>query len=381
LNQTSVRSIVILLLISIGSVAWCAGPLMDGSIMDDSQNIALNTINEGNFSEAIQNEQKALKIAQEQYGPLHPSLVTLYNNLGTLYRYWADYEKAEQNYKWGLALLEQNVGPKDLKIAGSLENLASLYNDLDRSEEAELDAKRALSTRESIPSSDPTSLAQTQALLGQIELTLHKNSEAQKLFQKALKTLEKNIQADPAFSINFLNYLAQTYLLERNNVQAQACLEKSLGIAKKKFHADDIQVADAMDRLADFFHNQDLDTKAQPLYTSAFKIDQRYVGSVYTYDSLPYLKRLAKAYLSIGDIKSSKGLWQKSLKTEIKIYGPHHPQVALDLFQLAQVEWDSGEKSKAKNDINESIEILKTYFPNDHPLVVETQTQLDKFEK
>jgi hypothetical protein len=354
---------------------------MDGSIMDDSQNIALNTINEGNFSEAIQNEQKALKIAEEQYGPLHPSLVPLYNNLGTLYRYLADYGKAEQNYKWGLALLEQNFGPKDLKIAGSLENLASLYNDMGRSAEAELDARRALSIRESVSLSDPNSLAQTQTLLGQIELTLHNNSEAQKLFQKALETLDKNAQAEPGLSINFLNYLAQSYILEKNYTQAQTCLEKSLGIAEKEFHTDDIQVADAMGRLADFFHNQSFSSKAQPLYTSAFKIDQRYVGSAYTYDSLPYLKRLAKAYFFMGDFKSSEGLWQKSLKTEIEVYGPRHPQVALDLSQLAQVEWTLGEQSKAQKDIHESIEMLKSYFPNDHPLVVTAQTQLYKFEK
>jgi tetratricopeptide (TPR) repeat protein len=293
----------------------------------------------------------------------------------------ADYGKAEQNYKWGLALLEQNFGPTDQKIAGSLENLASLYNDMDRSAEAELDAKKALSIRKSVSLSDPNSLAQAQALLGQIELTLHNNSEAQKLFQNALETLDKNPQDNSDLSINFLNYLAQSYLLEKNYTQAQTYLEKSLDIAEKNFHTDDIQVANVMDLLADFFHNQGLDTKAQPLYTSAFKIDQRYVGSVYTYDSLPYLKRLAKAYFSIGDLKSAEGLWQKALKTEIDVYGPRHPRVALDLSQLAQVEWALGEKSKAKKDIHKSVEMLKSYFPNNHPLVVETQILLDKFEK
>jgi tetratricopeptide (TPR) repeat protein len=242
-------------------------------------------------------------------------------------------------------------------------------------------AKRALTLRESDPFLDPSILAQTQSLLGQIELNLHKSSQAQKLFQKALTTAEKSSPVNPDFSIVLLNLLAQTYQLENNTSQVQSCLEKSLYIAQKNFHADDIRVSDAMTRLADFFHGQGLDQKAQPLYASAFKIDQRYVGSVYTYQSLPYLKRMAKAYFTAGDIQSSEALWEKVLPTEKEAYDPRHPQVALDLFQLAQVEWALGEKPKAQKNLQESIVILKSYFPDDHPLIVQAQTELSKFEK
>lgn len=362
------------------SPAWCAGPLMDGSILDNSVGIAFNSIRDGKFSEAIQKEEKALKISQELYGPLHPSLVPLYNNLGTLYRFLADYGKAEQDFKWGLALLEQNLGPNNPQVAVSLENLAALYSDLGRFTEAEIAAKRALFLRETNVNKDPQVLAQTQALLGQIELSLHDNSQAQKLFQKALSTLEKTSFSAPDLSISFLNSMAQADQSAQNYAQAQTCLEKSLDIAQKNFHIDDIQVADAMNRLADFFSSRGLDKKAQPLYASAFKIDQRYVGSVYSYDSLPYLKRMAKAYFSTGDTKSSEALWEKILPTEKEAYNPRHPQVALDLFQLALVEWALGEKPKALKNLQESIAILKSYFPDNHPLVIQVQTQLEKFK-
>src|SRR5665213_818589 len=332
LTLNSFQLIATAFLFIITDSVWCAGPLMDGSILDNSVGIAFNSIRDGKFSEAIQKEEKALKISQELYGPLHPSLVPLYNNLGTLYRFLADYGKAEQDYKWGLALLEQNFGPNDPQVAVSLENLAALYNDLGRLSEAQIAAKRALSLREANVDKDPQILAQTQALLGQIEFGLQNNSQAQKLFQKALGTLEKASPAEPALSIGFLNSLAQVDQATKNYTHAQTCLEKSVDIAQKNFHSDDIQVADAMNRLADFFSSRGLDKKAQPLYASAFKIDQRYVGSVYSYDSLPYLKRMAKAYFSTGDTKSSEILWEKILQTEKEAYNPRHPQVALDLF-------------------------------------------------
>jgi tetratricopeptide (TPR) repeat protein len=370
-----------ILLFLMKSPAWCAGPLMDGSIMDYSQSTALNSIVDGKFTEAIQAEDKALKIAEQQYGPLHPLLVPFYNNMGTLYRYMADYEKAEQDYKWGLALLEQNFGLKDPQLASTLENLASLYNELGRFTEAELTAKRALSIRESDVSQNPLTIAQTQALLALIEFNLHNNSQSQKLLQKSLTMVDLNSPANSEFNINLLNSLAQTYQAQQNYDESQSCLEKSMKIAQKNFHPDDIKVADTMDRLADFFHTQGLDEKAQPLYVSVLKIDQRYVGSVYTYLSLPYLKRMAKVYLSIGDPNSSETLWQKILQTEKEVYGPLHPQVALDLFQMAQVEWTLGKKQQAQKDIKESVEMLRSYFLADHPLVVEAEIQLKKFEK
>jgi len=381
LNQIILRLALTNTLFFILVPVWCAGPLMDGSIMDDSQNIALNSINDGKFTEAISNEEKALKIAQEQYGPLHPSLVPFYNSLGSLYRYVADYGKAEQDYKWGLALLEENFGPNNPQQTESLENLAALYIDLGRFDEAELEAKKALQLQENGANSDPEKLAKCQSLLGHVELNLRDYVQAQKLFQKAMENIEKTASADPSFTINALNFQAQAYELGKNNEQARLCLEKSLAIAQKNFHSDDIQVADTMNRLADFFHSQKLDEKANPLYDAAIKIDRRYVGSVYTYESLPYLKRLAKAFYATGDIKSSEALWQKSLQTEKDVYGPKHPQVALDLIQLARAEWDLQEKANAKKDVRESIDMLKFYFPDNHPLVIEAKIQFEKFKK
>jgi tetratricopeptide (TPR) repeat protein len=369
------------LLLALRGSAWSLEPMIDESVMDSSRVKALNLIKESKFSDSIQAEEQALKIAEEKNGPLHPSLAPLYNNLGTLYRCLGDYGKAEQNYKWALALLEKNFGPRHPRVIGTLENLAALYNDLGRFEEAGFEAEKALSIREANAFQDPQNLAHTQGLLGQIETSLQNYSQAQTLFQKALKNLKNDSNADSGVSITFLNSLAQAYQSEQDDSQAQTCLEKSLDIARKNFPDDAIEVADAMERLADFFHSRGLDEKAKPLYASALKIDQRYVGTVYSYESLPYLKRLAKAFFTVGDAKSSEALWQKSLQTEEKIFGPRHPQTALDLSQLAQVEWALKEKSKARKDLKESIDILKSDFSDNHPLVVQVQTQLEKLEK
>jgi tetratricopeptide (TPR) repeat protein len=380
-TQIGFVPLVTTLLLINWSLVWGAEPLMDGGVMEFSRGGAIISVKEGKFSVAARAEEQALKIAQDQYGPLHPSLIPLYSDLATLHRYLADYEKAEEEYKWALALCEKNLDPDDPQIADSLEHLAALYNDLGLSLEAELAAKRALAIRETGTTQNPQVLAQTQGLLGKIELSIGHNSQAQNLFQKALENIQKDPSADTRITLDFFQSMAKTYSTTQNYVQAQTYLEKATELAEKKFNADAIEVADAIEQLADFFHHQGQDEKAQPLYISAFNIDRHYIGTVYSYGSLPYLKRLAKASLSVGDAKSSETLWQKSLQTEKQVFGHLHPQVALDLAQLAKVEWVLGEKSEARKSLQESIDMLKSYFPDSHPLVVQVQNELENFEK
>ncbi|HEY5040084.1 MAG TPA: tetratricopeptide repeat protein, partial [bacterium] len=345
-----------------------AEPMMDRSIFESSRAAGFNLVRDGRFQDAIQVEEKALRIAQDRFGPIHPSLVPLFNDLATLHRYLAEYKKAEQEYKWGLALQEKNSGPDHSLVADSLDRLAALYNDLGRNVEAELLEKRALEIRRAEASRNPQGLIQTLSQLGRIELSLKNDSQAQTLLQQALETLEKNPNSDAGLLISLLDSLAQTYQSEQAISKAQSCLEKALDKAKKDFHPDSPQVADAMEKLADFFHAQNQDEKAKPLYQSTLQIDRRFVGTVYSYLSLPYLKRLAKVELSTGNVKDSEDLWKKSIQTEKEIFGPRHPQVAMDLIHLAEVESALKEKSKAQEYLKESLKILKNYFLDDHPM-------------
>ncbi len=98
--------------------------------------------------QALQEEEKALKIAEDRYGPVHPLLVPIFNDLASLHRYLAEYGKAEEETKWGLALREKNMGLGDLSVADSQDQLAALYNDLGRYPEAEILEKKALLIRQ-----------------------------------------------------------------------------------------------------------------------------------------------------------------------------------------------------------------------------------------
>jgi tetratricopeptide (TPR) repeat protein len=362
-------------------LATAAEPLMDTGIFGVSRSVAVNQVKEGRFREALIAEEKALKIARDRYGPLHPLLVPILNDMASLHRYLGEYGKAEEELKWGLALRENTQGPGDLSVADSQEQLPALYNDLGRFQEAEILAKKALSIREGNSASDPLALTCTLGLLGRIEINLHQNGQAQSFLEKALVAQGKNPHASAGFSIQLLTGLAESYRRDGLFPKAESSLQQSLALAQKSFPPDDTQVADAMENLADFYHSQNQEDKAKPLYESALKIDKPFVGTYAQYPALPFMKRLAKAYQGAGDLAPAETLWQSVLKTEKEVFGPNHPQVALDLMGLAGVEMALGKNSLAQADLEQSVGILDSLFTEGHPLLVQANSLLEKVSK
>jgi tetratricopeptide (TPR) repeat protein len=372
----------LLLILNFGGLApypsLAAEPLMDISLFTTDRIGAINSVKEGNFTQALQAEQTALKIAQDQHGPTSPSLVPILNDEAILQWHLAQYRDSEENFKWGLALLEKNLGPDDPQVADSLDLLAGLYLDLNRLEEAKLLERRALALRQTPRAENPQTLARSQLLMGRIELGLKDPSQAQALFLEAQRTLEKASRPDPSLSLSLWKDLAVSCSSQKNFSQTQTCLEKALEAAQKNFSTESIQEADAMEDLADFYRDRGDTSKAQPLDESALKTTQRFVGTDYDYQALPYVRRLVKIYRATDKNQPAADLLKKILQTERSILGPQHPRVSLDRLQLAEIESSLGHKPKAIQDAKESLANLGFFFPQDHPLVLQAKGLLKK---
>jgi tetratricopeptide (TPR) repeat protein len=149
-----------------------------------------------------------------------------------------------------------------------------------------------------------------------------------------------------------------------------------LDISKKSDADDSVQRADAMELLGDFYQSQKQDEKSATLFKSALPIYQRFVGVYFGYSTLDYVRKLAKAYESLGKNKEAEDLLQKSQQTLKETFGPSHPRVALGLLDLAQVEEALGQKSLAQEELKEALAMAQSFFGDTHPLVIKIQKQL-----
>ncbi|HEY5039123.1 MAG TPA: tetratricopeptide repeat protein [bacterium] len=353
-----------------------AEQIMDSvDALSAAQQSSYGRANLGYFADAFTSGQKALQMAENRYGPTHPSVVPYLNGLGTIDRCMARYADAESKFKWGLAIREKTLGPNDPRIAESLDQLAALYQDWGKFDEAKFNEKKALAILE--PMGKPSeALCQTLNHLGDIQLGLREASEAQTALKRSHELEEKDPKISVSLRIETLGLLARASMADQQLKEAETCLKRGLELAKQNFKEENVELGDAHRILADFYQSQGESAKAQPLYQSALKIYQHFVGINYTYQAFPYLARAAAAYQATGDFASSKNLGEKIVTGIKDVYGPTHPGTAVALLNLAKAEESLNEKPKALSHIKESLKILQSNYEKDHPLVKAAEKRL-----
>ncbi len=336
-----------------------------------ARNQAFIGVKNGGFMDALSIEERALKMAQDEWGPTHPSLAPILTDLATIDRYLDRYSDAEASLNWALALRLKAFGPEDPLVAESLGQLASLYADWGRWVDAEYYASRARILLEKNNNAASTAFVQILNALGEIDFAQGKTAQSETWLKESLKVQDQNPISDKNKYIQTLNALSEVYKLEKNMPDTQSCLEKGLETAQKAFPADSMEVGDATENLGIFFQSQNKPQSADPLLASALKIYQHFVGDYYGFSTLPYVSQLAKAYSFTGNNKQALDLFTNCLKIRQDAYGEKSVQAALTLMDLARVEKKLGADSISKQDSMDALTILKGYFTDQHPLVKE----------
>lgn len=90
----------------------------------------------GNYEEAMAITQKALGVAEKDYGPEHPRVAFSRHVLGELYFNKSQYVLAEPMYVQALRIFEKALGRDHLSVALVLTNMAELYLKMNRTGES-----------------------------------------------------------------------------------------------------------------------------------------------------------------------------------------------------------------------------------------------------
>lgn len=140
---------------------------------------------QGKDSKAVKTAQKALKVAEEAFGPDHPNQATALSNLASLYKALGDFPKAEHLYKRVLAKREKLLGPSHPHLAKSMNDLALLYDYQGKYEEAEPLYKESLLIIENALGPDHPNVETVLKNLVGLYKSMDKEEEAQKYEERA----------------------------------------------------------------------------------------------------------------------------------------------------------------------------------------------------
>jgi tetratricopeptide (TPR) repeat protein len=131
--------------------------------------------------------RRALEIDEASYGPNHPSVARVLNNLAELLRETNRHSVAEPLIRRALEIDEASYGPNHPNVARGLNNLARLLQETNRHSEAEPLYRRALEIDEASYGPNHPNVARGLNNLARLLYETNRPSEAEPLLRRALE--------------------------------------------------------------------------------------------------------------------------------------------------------------------------------------------------
>ena len=192
----------------------------------------------GKYKEAMNTAERAVALADRQFGSDHPAVGTRINNLALLYREQARYAEAEARFNRALEIAEKGLGPDHQTVSTILSNLAVLYQALGRHAEAEAHFERALAIAENAHGPNHPDVGRDLNNLAQLYLAKSRHAEAEPLLKRALAIGEKTLGPDHPMVGTVLNNLAVLCREQARYAEAEPLCKRALAIDEKALGPD-----------------------------------------------------------------------------------------------------------------------------------------------
>ena len=226
-------------------------------------------------------------------------VVTLLNNLGSVYQDMGDLREAERCYRRTVEMIESTTGKESTALANPLNNLGSLYLEECKYSKSIEVRRRSLAIREKAHGSDNPEVAAVLRNLGVAYLAAGALAEAERALQRSLAILEK------AFG---------------PNTTRTALVWNDIGVLRWK----------------------------QKNYTAAASNLERAIDVLNGVDLIKPLANLASVQLAQQDTRQAELSLQRARSIAEQELGPDHPLVGRILDQYACVLRQMNRKAEAK---------------------------------
>ena len=160
---------------------------------------------------------------------------------------------------------------------------------------------------------------------------------------------------------------AADYLCDRARYeQAEPLYQRALSIGKQVWGPAHPQVAYPLCGLAYLFYEQGKYQQAEPLYHQALQIREQVLGPAHP-DVAYTLERLGLLYWKEGKYEQAKLLYQRALSIQEKAKGGEHSEIAHLLNDLAILSVEQGEHEQAERLYQRALSIWERTLGANHP--------------
>jgi len=323
----------------------------------------------GDLQGTINNNNQALSVLKQQYGPNSARLVDPMIMIGTSLAAQDKLPQAEQTIKDVMNILGNGNGHE---MARCLMTLGEIYNAEGKFDEAEPALKRALGLYQTDSKPDYAGEAATMSRLARTYVETGRVDDAEGLLNKAIITQKKTSDA----SVNqnrqvvwFMIALGDIYNRQGKHEQAETQFDLAQDVSKAAYIADHYINAIILNRLASTYIQEGKYAEAEKIYRQILSFTQTSALSKKPTSGPFQLGLTASAKAEDTTPENQDGsVLNEALERSKKSLGQAHPEVANAFSNLGWVCLIEGKYDEAQTDFQQAFDIRKAAFGLNHQM-------------
>jgi tetratricopeptide (TPR) repeat protein len=345
----------------------------DMSKMGDLQNnLAMTLKIQGNYLEAKGMLENALRIAERNYGPDHPSTAVTNMNLAVVLQDLGDFAGARTLLEKAVISAVQNFGPYHQATVMIYSNLAIVLKELGDYNTAKALLEKALLATEKLFGPDHPDTALRYSNLAVMLEGLGDYAGARVLMEKSLRSTELHFGANhPTTAVNY-SILGVILHNLRDYNGARLLLEKALHSDEQNFGPDHPTMAVRYSNLALVLRDLGDYTEAKALLKKALRLDKLNLGPNHPATAVSYTN-LALVLKDLGDYIGARTMQEIAMRISEQNFGADHPSTGMVYMNLASLLIRMGDYTGALELSEKSLSAFKKALPENHPYILNAQ--------
>lgn len=314
---------------------------------------------EGLYREAEYNYLTALNRGKELLEKEHTQNIKTLNSLAQLYLELGQYDLAKKYFESALKITDNNFQTEEkLSLKASLlGGMGSLYLSQGNYKEAESLNLRALKIKKEFWKKDHSEIALNLNNLAVLKQEQGLDKKAQLLFQESLEMRKRLLPPNHPDIAQSIKNLAVTYSAQNNYKEAELLFKKALEIEENIWEKQHPRIATTLSSLGLLFLDIERYEEAELYLEKSLEIRQNYLGENHL-DIANSFNNLAALYERQGRYEEAEEYYGKALKINKSLLGDGiHPNIAINLSNLATFSWQRGSGTEALPFLEEAIKV------------------------
>jgi serine/threonine-protein kinase len=326
--------------------------------------------NLGQFEPAAPLLQDALAIVQRELGPTSAEFATVQTSLAQLHIDQGEHDDGEALLRSSLEILRRDSSEHARVLATTVGVLGNVFQDAGRFPEAEGAYREALAFSELDSTVDDGRRAEQLSNLATALSRQAKLEEAEALLRRAVTLARAHFGDEHPTTATMLNNHGSV-LREQNEIAAaEAPLREALAIRRARFEAPHPAVATSINNLADLLLARNDFTGAEPLFRESLEMRRALYGERHPAVGLAWINLAAVLQRLDGRHDEAVRSYGEARSVLVATVGPDHPLLGAIEGNLGRHYHDTGDHERALVHYRAALEIRRTTYDADHPLVL-----------